>query len=69
MFRDVAFQRGLVELARHGILMQVVTGDAACAGMGAEGGGRKDVLPRPLAGMALRACFWVAGETLRSKTR
>ena len=50
MFRDVAFQRGLVELARHGILMQVVTGDAACAGMGAEGGGRKDVLPRPLAG-------------------
>ncbi len=50
MFGNAAFEHGGAKLARHGILMQVITGNAAGAGMGAKGGGCKDILPRPLVG-------------------
>jgi hypothetical protein len=44
VFGNAALERRLTKLARHGILMQVMAGNAPGAGMGAEGGGGEDVL-------------------------
>ena len=47
---DGGFADRVLELPLHGGFVEVVTGDAARAWMGTEGGGSEKVLPNPLAG-------------------
>ena len=46
---DGGFADRVLELPLHGGFVEVVTGDAARAWMGTEGGGSEKVLPAPLA--------------------
>ena len=49
-FGDIGFAEGVLELALHGCLVQVMAGDPSGVGMRAEGRGGKDVLPCPFPG-------------------
>ena len=45
---DSRFAHALAQLAGHGVVMEMVSGDFSGAWVRAEGGGRKEVLPAPL---------------------
>ena len=47
---DIGLGDGVLELALHGCLMEVMAGDASGLWVWTEGGGGEDVLPRPFAG-------------------
>jgi len=63
---DVRLAHGILELALHGRLVEVVSGNPPGAGMRTEGGGGKQVLPMPFARWRRRGRRggWPGGERM-----